>query len=269
MTKAIVCYVNAVAICAPGLPDWSTASTYLTTQKHWQLVDDAIPQTTILSPRERRRASHAVKLSLHLAEQLPQQMQLPANQLQTVFASAEGEGETFDSLAKALAQPHPEISPTIFHQSLHNSAAGYWHIATQSHQPSLALSVGEATFSGGLLAAASQTLLTEQPTLFIAYELPMPHPLCFKYPMLTWFGMGLGISPHQNTQTLAKITLRMIEAVPASPLTNSALDVLRTGNVIARSLPFLEQLARKKQGKIYVDSLPPWSLEVTFEDAAP
>ena len=51
--------------------------------------------------------------------------------------------------------PHT-ISPTRFHNSVHNAAAGYWTIGAGCMQATTALSAYDATFAEGLLEALAQ-----------------------------------------------------------------------------------------------------------------
>ena len=55
-----------------------------------------------------------------------------------------------------FAKAPTTLSPTRFHNSVHNAAAGYWSIATGCHQPYSALGAGRYTFANGLFAAALQ-----------------------------------------------------------------------------------------------------------------
>ena len=48
--------------------------------------------------------------------------------------------------------PNGTISPTQFHNSVHNAAAGYWHIAAGSAAPSLSVGGHDGAFAAGLLA---------------------------------------------------------------------------------------------------------------------
>src|SRR3990167_407437 len=136
------CYLYAVEICTPGLLNWQKAQVLLTNNGNYQLFPVPVPAAEILSLKEKRRASNTVNLSLHIATQLQKTMKVDSRLLKTIFASSDGDSDIFDYLSRELSQADPAISPTIFHQSLHNSAAGYWGIATRSHQPSLSISAG-------------------------------------------------------------------------------------------------------------------------------
>lgn len=266
MNPKLSCYLNAIDLCTPALLNWESAQPILTNHQAYHFTHEAIPLADILSAREKRRASHTVNLSLHLAKNLQQQTGIAAELLPTVFATSDGDSDIFDYLSKELSLPQPAVSPTLFHQSLHNSAAGYWGIATHSHQPSLSISAGDYTFAAGLLSATCECVNTEKTTLLIAYNLPAPSPMDVAYPMLTWFGMGFGLSSTKDAQAFAKISIELVIRQEARQLTNSTLALLYQGNPIAHCLPLLEQLALGQIGEIYLDYLSPYSLKISLEE---
>ena len=59
---------------------------------------------------------------------------IPAR-LPAVFTSSGGDGRNCHEICAALASAERLISPTRFHNSVHNAAAGYWGIATGAPRP--------------------------------------------------------------------------------------------------------------------------------------
>ncbi len=57
-----------------------------------------------------------------------------------VFAASGGDGETIHEILAVLATEQREVSPTRFHNSVHNAPSGYWAVATGSRAPSTSLS---------------------------------------------------------------------------------------------------------------------------------
>src|SRR5690606_20828188 len=76
--------------------------------------------------------------------------------LPSVFASSQGDLVIADYMCATLADEPATISPTRFHNSVHNAAAGYWTIGTGAMHPATALSAGDASFAQGLLEAMAQ-----------------------------------------------------------------------------------------------------------------
>ncbi|MET0042628.1 MAG: beta-ketoacyl synthase chain length factor, partial [Candidatus Thiodiazotropha sp. 6PLUC3] len=57
----------------------------------------------------------------------------------SVFSSSEGDLDIIDQICLALSQEDRPVSPTQFHNSVHNAPAGYWSIGSGSHQGSTSL----------------------------------------------------------------------------------------------------------------------------------
>ena len=135
------------------------------------------PDAALLPANERRRSTAGVRWALHVAQEAMAQSRLDPRDVATVFASSGGEMGVLDQLCRALATTERIISPTLFHQSVHNTAAGYWGIATSCQQSSTALSCYDDSCAAGLLEAATYATMEGCPVLFVSYDLPAPDPL--------------------------------------------------------------------------------------------
>lgn len=135
------------------------------------------PKPELIPPRERRRAPLMVKLAVEVAEQAARQASIDPSDMHSVFASGIGDADTTDYMCRVLAGPEKLLSPTKFHNSVHNAAAGYWSISTGCERP--------ATFVGGMRNSVSMALIegmiqlsTENvPVLVVASDLPVPVPM--------------------------------------------------------------------------------------------
>ncbi len=148
--------VIGVGVLGPALPDWPSAQTLLREPAVWQRVPTVIPSPQRLPPAERRRAGNVIKASIAVADEALAASGLDASALPTVFTSSTGDPLNCHLLCEALATTERMVSPTRFTNSVHNAAAGYWHIAAQSRQPSTSLAAFDASFAAGLLEAAVQ-----------------------------------------------------------------------------------------------------------------
>jgi len=93
-----------------------------------------------IAPNERRRAPLSVKMAVEVMDQACRMAALEPATVATVFASALGDMQITEYMCRTLADAPQAISPTRFHNSVHNAATGYWSIATQSRCPSSAVS---------------------------------------------------------------------------------------------------------------------------------
>ncbi len=127
--------------------------------------------------------------------------------LATVFAASGADGHNCHAICEQLATDDRQISPTRFHNSVHNAAAGYWGIATGSMAPCQVICAYDASFGAGLLDALGQVVLDRQPTLLIAYDSEYPEPLHATRPLPDVAGVAVLLAPEHSERSLACITV--------------------------------------------------------------
>jgi hypothetical protein len=172
----------SVGVLAPGVGSLAELLTLFRTGKSGFPESVALPTPTMLPANERRRASEVARLVLACAEQAMLTSPYPPDQLRCVFASDEGTGEVCQQMLEALATTR-QVSPLLFHNSVHNAPSGYFSIAYQNRQPAVSVSMGCESFAGGLLCAVSEAVTSGQPVLFLAYDPPLPEPMCSLLPI--------------------------------------------------------------------------------------
>ena len=179
-----------------------------------------------------------------MAQEAITQSGLDPREVATVYASSGGETSVLDRLCRSLATEERVISPTLFHQSVHNTAAGYWGIATTCRQSSTALSCYDDTFAAGLLEAVTYVSVEERPVLLVAYDLSPPFPLFEARPIQSGFAVALVLTPPTRS-CLVELTVRLKVSDGQAPtmMSDEALEHLRLDNPAARSLPVLSALA--------------------------
>lgn len=193
------------------------------------------PPAARLPASERRRAPPSVRLAVEVAGQALAMSARDGAELACVFGSAHGDQAITDAMCATLARAPLEVSPTRFHHSVHNAAAGYWTIATGCHAPSSAVAAGACTFGAALLEAAAQVRAEARPVLLACSDIAGCGPLQAMTGCTYAFGCALVLAPASTPATLA--TLRITPTPAAVPVPAVA------GNPIAGALPLLEHLA--------------------------
>jgi hypothetical protein len=169
--------------------------------------------------------------------------------LATVFASSTGDPANCDAMCEALAAPERLVSPTRFTNSVHNAAAGIWHIAARARAPSTSLAAFDDSFVAGLLEAALQCLAAQRPVLLVACDLPYPEPLHALRPVADGFGCALLLNPLSDPAPAPwTATLALVASEPAATVDGAGLETLRRTIPAARALPLLQALARAVPG---------------------
>jgi hypothetical protein len=220
-----------------------------------------LPAPARLPAAERRRAGAIVPLCLAVADQAVAQAGVDPSALATVFSASTGDAANCHAMCEALATPERLVSPTRFTNSVHNASAGYWHIATHSMAPSTSLCAHDASFAAGLLEAASQCAASQAPVLLVAGDVPYPQPLHSARPIADALAVALLLQPVQAGGTLAVLSLQASAAAPTR-CAHEGLEQLRGEIPAARALPLLQELAEGRAGRVIVEGLDGFALDV-------
>jgi len=135
------------------------------------------PRAELLPPMLRRRTSLLTRMAAEVAAQAIAAAGLDRAQVTVIYGSVYGEIRTTIDLLEALLDPAGPLSPTKFHNSVHNTAAGYVSIAAQNRGGNAAITAGRATLAMGLLECAGLVAAGQGPALFVIAEESLPEPL--------------------------------------------------------------------------------------------
>ena len=248
-----------MAVWGPGLEGWAASREMLAGRAPYVPGEARLPVPGILSANERRRTGAAVRLALSVSEQAAEMSGVPAETLRSVFGSANGDGAVVHAILDTLSAGDRQVSPTQFHNSVHNAAAGYWTIATGSRQAATCLGCQAATFPASLLKAMAELQVERQALLLSLYDAPLPWPLPGSLggagEVIVPFACALVLVPEPGPRCLAAIAVRYRAAAPetGSDLPRqAALLGLSRSNPAARALPLLEALAGDRDGQMQV-----------------
>ena len=263
---ALKLWVQGAGLLGPGLSSWAASLDVLRGLQPLAASPTVLPAPLRLPAAERRRAGASVKLALAVADEAVTQAQIDPTTLATVFTSSSGEGANCHALCETLATPAPMVSPTRFTNSVHNAAAGCWHIAVGSRASSTSLCAFDGSFGAGLIEAATSVALAGAPILLVASESPYPEPLGRTRPLPDHFGLALVLTPTETAQSIAALSIELVSAdQPASSCDDPALEALRRAVPSAAALPLLVALARGGEpGAVVLDYLDATRLRVEF-----
>lgn len=260
----LTAYLDGIGLIGPGLDNWLAAQPILAGTAPYESRPLTVAAPQSLPPAERRRTGLAIKVALAVAQEACAAGQLDARQLAAVFSSSGADNDNCDAICKTLASEDRHISPTRFHNSVHNAPAGYWGIASGAMTPATVLCAHDGSFGAGLLEALTQVAVEGWGTLLVTYDMPYPEPLHAKRPLPAAFGIALALMPERSAQSLARIELSLADAAP-DVLAAPAFEALRCAIPCARGLPLLQAIARGEGGRVVLDYLAPLSLAVEIE----
>jgi hypothetical protein len=244
-------FVEGIGVLGPGIPDWPSAAALLSSAVPYVAASTVLPAPQALPPAERRRTGAVVKLALAVGFEATRHANIDPRTLATVFSSSGGDGFNCHELCVVLAGPERQVSPTRFHNSVHNVAAGYWSIAAGATAAANVLCAHDASFGAGLLEALTLVAVKQTPVLLFAYDTQYPEPLRAKRPIPDAFGVALVLAPEPRAP-VARLTATLASGQP-DVMSDSALEILRTSIPAARCLPLLRILARTQTGRVAID----------------
>ncbi len=236
-------YVDGIGLWAPRLPGWEAARSILRGEAEAPSAPAPRPAPALLAPTERRRAPDSVAVALDVAAAACTAARCEPRSVPSVFASTYGDLAVTDSVCEQLARAPLDTSPTKFHNSVHNAAAGYWAIATGCLQPYSSIAAQRHTFGAGLVAAVLSVLSDSARVLYVAYDIEARGPFATMARSRGMLGAALVLAPQATAQSLARLALTVEEAegqaTPARPRNAALVE----GNAMASCLALFEALA--------------------------
>ncbi|WP_430391830.1 beta-ketoacyl synthase chain length factor [Dyella sp. 20L07] len=265
--------MSALKIHVEGIGVWSAAlGDFAALQAQEQGLDvvapAARPPAAMLPANERRRAPESVLLAVEVAGQAVTMSGRAASELPCIFSSAYGDQLISDYMCATLAQAPSELSPTRFHNSVHNAPAGYWTIVTGCNAASSAISAGHASFGAGLLEAAALCIAEQRPVLLVCSDIAGSGPVGEMSNSQTAFGCALVMAPQAGPRTLCRLDLALQPHAGASlhpgPPTGAWYE---TNPTSASAWQLMQNLARGK-GECLLAAAETLALRVVMETPA-
>jgi hypothetical protein len=210
-----------------------------------------------------------VAVSLEVAARACEMAGRDPKLMPSVFASTHGDLGISDAICDTLAKTPTLTSPTKFHNSVHNAAAGYWTIATGCLKPYTSLSGYYCTFGEGLLEAASQALSENTPVLFVAFDIEARGPVGTMQPSRGVFAGALVVAPEASGRQLAQLSFEVCEEdEPRVSCARPPNAALVEGNAMANGLPLFEALADSVEREVVQLLAPHLVLRMSVTPAA-
>jgi hypothetical protein len=136
------------------------------------------PKPEVIPANERRRAPLPVRLAVESSWQAVSDAGLDPAELPCVFVSGIGDTQLTDYMCSVLASDNKALSPTKFHNSVHNAAAGYWTISTGCKHAANSVAGFQESVSLAMMEALIQCQAEQRPLLISFYDAPSSEVLC-------------------------------------------------------------------------------------------
>lgn len=205
------------------------------------------PKPEVIPANERRRAPLPVRLAVESSWQACQASNYEPKELASVFVSGLGDTQLTDYMCKVLATEDKQLSPTKFHNSVHNAAAGYWTISTHCMKAANSVAGFDESVPLTLLEAISQCVNEHIPMLLTFYDAPASEVLKPLLENEQTFSVSMIIEPYAENSGKAELSVEILKEKCTWPSLNltSNLQACYEQNPVAKILPLLEQLSGK------------------------
>ena len=194
---------------------------------------------TFLPAALRRRSSLTTRMAVTAAVHACEQADVDPGVTPSVFASVGGEIQVTDALCRALTDIDALLSPTQFHNSVHNTTSGYWSILTGCRAPTTAIAAVDDTFAMGVLEACSQLQQSPGNILLVCYDEDWPQYLAPPMGNVP-FVCALLLSNDQNEFSIGTVSLPAIESRQLS-LDQGLINFIRCAPAAA-AIPLLQAI---------------------------
>ncbi len=140
-------YVTGIGLFTPGYPSprsWCEGRPDEEADK---------PEAKMLAGPLRRRATALTRIGIDVLEQAAAMGGADLSTVPSVWATAHGEHSAAIALLGLMQKGEGKLSPTKFHNSVHNTASGYASIASTNCSPSTTLTGGHELAASALFEA--------------------------------------------------------------------------------------------------------------------
>lgn len=208
------------------------------------------PKPEVIPANERRRAPLPVRLAVESSWQAVQNAGFDPKKLPSVFVSSLGDTQLTDYMCKVLAGDNKALSPTKFHNSVHNAAAGYWTISTGCMQAANSVAGFEQSVALTLFEALIQAQSEATPILLTFYDAPSSAVLKELLKNEQSFAVSLVIAPTELGHSGIPLSMSVDQRGVVWPDANwgDALQHSYDNNPVAKILPLLKLLIDQDGG---------------------
>jgi hypothetical protein len=191
-----------------------------------------------------------VRLAVESSWQATQNAELDPVDLPCVFVSGIGDTQLTDYMCRVLASENKALSPTKFHNSVHNAAAGYWTISTGCMQSANSVAGFQESVSLTLMEALIQCQTENKPFLLSFYDAPSSDVLKELLVNESSFSASIIIAPkgwsEKSKNYLAKIENQGCEWPKLN--CSTSLEKIYSTNPTGKILILLKMIAQIRSG---------------------
>lgn len=204
------------------------------------------PATALLDGPLRRRATGLTRMAVEVLEQATSEAGCDVKAVPSVWATSNGEHTTAIKILAMMQRGSGKLSPTHFHNSVHNTASGYASIATGNCAPSTTLTGGAELVASSFLEATCHLEAGASDVVIVLADEPLLPP----------FDRGGGASPLALAFCLSSRSegARAVVSRPRRGAVAALKQHDRFGRLyVAAALPLLERIVLGQPGSVALE----------------
>ncbi len=247
MNKQIKCNIVGVGALGPGFSNWLELKQVFSGERKVDGAETVSPKPSVIPANERRRAPLPVKMAVEVSSQALEQSGFESSEVACVFGSGISDTDITDYMCRVLTTDLKQLSPTKFHNSVHNAAAGYWTISTGCMKSANSVAAFNETAAACLVEAMIHCDQENEPVLMTLFDIKAHSAFRDVFDCEDGFAAAVLICPEGYAvpeKVQANLCLYEVssELKETSPLKTLALKPLYSTNPSAKVLPLLEAL---------------------------
>lgn len=204
------------------------------------------PEAALLAGPLRRRASALTRMAVEVLQQATEAAGCDPATTSSVWATAHGEHTTAIKLLGMMHRGEGKLSPTHFHNSVHNTPSGYASIATGNCAPSTTLTGGGELVVASFLEAMCHLETAAREVVVVLADEPLQTPFD-RTDMATPLALAFCLSREPERATAALSGLRRDCVAPVK------LHERFGPLCVSVALPLMERIALRQPGTVALE----------------
>ncbi|MDA1076509.1 MAG: beta-ketoacyl synthase chain length factor [Proteobacteria bacterium] len=250
-------------VWARGLTCYADLVDLIGSDKSLQNADFTTPAPASIPSRERRRAGLMISMAVEVAHQACDHAAVMKAEIPSVFTSAMCDTQITDYMGRKLAGAEKLLSPTRFHNSVHNAASGYWSISAENRASSSYIGASSHSVGAALLDVISLVNDVHEPALLVGYDLATEPPFDDVFAIQETMAFALVFAPldfrsESDLNVMIELNCLQIRDNPqaqASQAEHTGLKHLAQANPMGSAITLLERVADERLPRcVYISS---------------
>jgi hypothetical protein len=233
-------YVRGVGLWTPGYPSplaWCSGEADPEATK---------PSASLLEGPLRRRATPLTRMGIEVLQQVAAIGKADLATIPSVWATAHGEHSAAIALLGMMQRGEGKLSPTKFHNSVHNTASGYASISSGNCAPSTTLTGGAELVASAFIEAACMLDEFDRDIAMVLADEPLLPPFD-RADASTALAIALLLSPRADG---AFAMLSDVRRDAVAPVKHHALF----GSLhVSAGLPLIERIVEGRGGTVALE----------------